>query len=320
MEKTGITIYGCEEDEADLFRRYSPHYGVEPTIIESAVSADNAALASGNCCISVNHKTEIGLSTLRALKENGVAYISTRSIGCNHIDMEAAEKLGITIDNVAYSPASVADYTLMLILMSLRNAKSVLCRADAHDYKLCAVPGRELRDMTVGILGTGRIGQAVIDRLNGFGCRILAYNLYPQAKAEYVTLDELLRQSDILTLHMPLNADTYHILDRKRIKSVKHGAFVINTARGSLIDTEALIWALENGRLGGAALDVVEGEEGIFYHDRTNKPVNNQFLPGLQKLPNAIVTPHTAFYTDHALQDIVENTIQNCLEFERGTR
>lgn len=314
MEKTGITIYGCEKDEADMFRRYSLHYGVEPTIMKSAVSAENAALASGNCCISVNHKAEIGLSTLRALKENGVAYISTRSIGCNHIDIEAAEKLGITIGNVAYSPASVADFTLMLILMSIRNAKSVLCRADVHDYNLCAVPGRELRDMTVGILGTGRIGQAVIDRLNGFGCRILAYD----SKTESVTLGELLQQSDILTLHMPLNADTYHILDRKRIKSMKHGAIVINTARGSLIDTEALIRALENGRLGGAALDVVEGEEGIFYHDCTNKPVHNPLLLRLQKLPNAIITPHTAFYTEHALQDIVENTIQNCLEFERG--
>ncbi|MFE5321764.1 D-isomer specific 2-hydroxyacid dehydrogenase family protein [Paenibacillus sp. NPDC056579] len=320
MGKTGITIYGCEKDEADTFRMYSPHYGVELTIIKSAVSAENAALASGNCCISVNHKTEIDLSTLRALKENGVSYISTRSIGYNHIDIEAAEKLGITIGNVAYSPASVADYTLMLILMSIRNAKSVLCKADVHDYKLNALLGRELRDMTVGILGTGRIGQAVIDRLNGFGCRILAYNLYPQAKAEYVTLNELLQQSDILSLHIPLNPDTYHILDRKRIKSMKHGALVINTARGSLIDTEALIWALENGRLGGVALDVVEGEEGIFYHDFTNKPVNNQLLLRLQKLPNAIITPHTAFYTDHALQDIVENTIQNCLEFERGKR
>ncbi|TMV43264.1 D-lactate dehydrogenase VanH-E [Paenibacillus mesophilus] len=316
MEKTGITIYGCEKDEEDMFRRYSPHYGVEPTIIKSAVSAENAALASGNCCISVTHKTEIALSTLRALKENGVAYISTRSIGCNHIDIEAAEKLGITIGNVAYSPASVADFTLMLILMSIRNAKSVLCRADVHDYNLCAVPGRELCDMTVGILGTGRIGQAVIDRLKGFGCRILAYD----SKAEYATLGELLQQSDILTLHMPLNADTYHIIDRKRIHSMKHGALVINTARGSLIDTEALVRALEIGRLGGAALDVVEGEEGIFYHDCTNKPIHNQLLLRLQKLPNAIITPHTAFYTEHALQDIVENTIQNCLEFERGKR
>lgn len=320
MEKTGITIYGCEKDEAALFRQYSPRYGIEPTIINSAVSAGNAALASGNRSISVNHKTEIAMPTLRALKENGVAYISTRSIGCNHIDIETAEKLGITIGNVVYSPASVADYTLMLILMSIRNTKSVLCRADVHDYNLCTVRGRELRDMTVGILGTGRIGQAVIDRLNGFGCRILAYDLYPQAKAEYVSLNELLRQSDILTLHTPLNADTYHILDRKRIKNMKHRALVVNTGRGSLIDTEALIWALEDGRLGGAALDVVEGEEGIFYHDCTNKPINNQFLLRMQKLPNAIITPHTAFYTEHALQDIVENTLQNCLEFERGKR
>lgn len=319
MERTGITIYGCDKDEADMFRRYSPRYGVEPTLIKSAVSAENAALASGNRCISVSHKAEIALPTLRALKENGVAYISTRSIGCNHIDMEAAERLGITIGNVAYSPDSVADYTLMLMLMSIRNAKPVLCRADVHDYNLGAVRGRELRDLTVGILGTGRIGQAVIDRLKGFGCRILAYDLYPQAKAEYVTLGELLRQSDILTLHTPLNADTYHILNRKRIESLKHGAFVINTGRGSLIDTEALIRALENGRLGGTALDVVEGEESIFYHDCTNKPIHNQLLLRLQKLPNAIITPHTAFYTDHALQDIVENTIRNCLEFERGT-
>jgi D-specific alpha-keto acid dehydrogenase len=320
MEKTGITIYGCEEDEAELFRRHSPHYGVEATIITSAVSAETAAWASGNRSISVSHKTEIALSTLRALQENGVAYISTRSVGRNHIDMEAAEQLGIQIGTVAYSPDSVADYTLMLILMSIRNAKSVLCRADVHDYNLGAERGRELRDMTVGIMGTGRIGQAVMDRLKGFGCRVMAYDLHPQAKAEYAALDELLRQSDILTLHMPLHADTYHILNRERIDSMKHGAIVINTGRGSLIDTEALVWALEQGRLGGAALDVIEGEEGIFYHDCTNKPIHHPFLLRLQKLPNVIITPHTAFYTDHALQDIVENTIQNCLAFERGTR
>lgn len=320
MEQTRVAIYGCEADEADLFGRLSPQYGIEPTIIRSPVSAANAALASGNGCISVNHKTEIGLSALRALKENGVAYICTRSIGCNHIDMDAAEKLGITIGNVAYSPASVADYTLMLILMAIRNAKSVLGRADVHDYSLGAVPGRELCDMTVGVWGTGRIGQAVIDRLLGFGCRILASNLYPHANAEYVALDELLRQSDIVTLHLPLNTDTYHILDRKRMESMKRGAIVINTARGSLIDTEALVRALETGRLGGVALDVVEGEEGIFYHDCTNKPIPNRLLLRLQQMPNAIVTPHTAFYTDHALQDIVENTLRNCLEFERGQR
>jgi D-specific alpha-keto acid dehydrogenase len=167
MEKTRITIYGCEQDEADMFRRYSPHYGVEPAIHNTTISADNATLASGNRCISVNHKEKIDRSTLCALKENGVAYIATRSIGCNHIDIDAANKLGITIGNAAYSPVSVADYTLMLILMSIRQAKSVVCRADVHDYRLCTEPGRELRDMTVGGWGAGRIGQAVIDRLHG---------------------------------------------------------------------------------------------------------------------------------------------------------
>jgi D-specific alpha-keto acid dehydrogenase len=146
----------------------------------------------------------------------------------------------------------------------------------------------------------------------------LAYDLCREAEAEYVSLDKLLSESDILTLHVPLGAGTYHILDSKRIDSLKRGALVINTGRGSLIDTEALIKALESGRLGGAALDVVEGEEGIFYHDCTNKPLNNELLLRLQKLPSVIITPHTAFYTEHALRDIVENTIQNCLEFEKG--
>jgi D-specific alpha-keto acid dehydrogenase len=320
LEKTRITIYGCDENEANLFRQLSAHYGVEPTLVASAVSADNAALASGNRSISVNHKTEVTRSTLQALKENGVAYLSTRSIGCNHIDREAAEELGIAIGNVAYSPDSVADYTLMLMLMSIRNAKAMLRRTDAHNYKLCAVPGRELRDMTVGILGTGRIGQAVIDRLKGFGCRILAYDFHLRAEVEYVALDELLRQSDIVSLHMPLRTDTYHILGRKRIESMKPGAIVINTARGALIDTQALTQALEEGRLGGAALDVVEGEEGIFYHDCTGKPIPSPLLPRLQAMPHVILSPHTAFYTQHALQDIVEGTIRNCLAFERGNR
>lgn len=320
MKKTRITIYGCDAIEADLFRKYSAHYGVDLTITESAVSAENAVLASGTNCISVNHKTEVSFSTLHALKEIGVTYISTRSIGCNHIDMEAAEQLGITIGNTAYSPDSVADYTLMLMLMSIRHAKSVLRKADVHNYKLHAVPGWELRDMTVGILGTGRIGQAVMDRLKGFGCRILAYDFYPRVQVEYVPLDELLQQSDMISLHMPLHADSYHILNQQRIENMKHGAFVINTARGSLIDTAALLQALKEGRLGGAALDVIEGEEGIFYHDCTNKPIRNQLLLQLQELPNVMISPHTAYYTEHALQEIVENTIQNCLAFERGNR
>jgi D-specific alpha-keto acid dehydrogenase len=291
-----------------------------PTITEAAVSEANVGLARGNQCISVGHKTQITNASLLALGQAGVRYVSTRSIGYNHIDLKYAEHVGICVENVAYSPDSVADYTLMLMLMAVRNAKSIILRADIHDYRLNEVRGRELRDLTIGVIGTGRIGAAVMDRLRGFGCRILAYDSRPKSAADYVPLDELLQQGDIVTLHTPLNADTYHLLNRRRIEQLKHGAFIINTGRGSLIDTEALIPALEGGRLGGAALDVLEGEEGVFYADCRNTPVESKPLLRLQELPNALISPHTAYYTDHALIDTVENSITNCLQFERRNR
>jgi len=295
----------------------APRFGVEPAITEAVVSEANVELASGNRCISVGHKTPITISTLFALSQVGVEYISTRSIGYNHVNVQYAESVGISVGNVAYSPDSVADYTLMLMLMAVRNAKSIVRRGDIHDYRLSDVRGKELRDLTVGVIGTGRIGAAVMDRLRGFGCRILAYDTHPNAAADYVPLDELLRLSEVVTLHTPLNADTHHILNRQRIEQMKHGAFIINTGRGSLLDTEALVQALEGGRLGGAALDVLEGEDGIFYADCRNKPIGNKLLLRLQRLPNALISPHTAYYTDHALSDIIENSIINCLEFER---
>jgi D-specific alpha-keto acid dehydrogenase len=312
----GITIYGCEQDEAVLFREMAPRFGITPTITEAAVSEATIELAFGNRCISVGHKTKVTNSTLLALSQLGVTYISTRSIGYNHINVEYAESVGISVENVAYSPDSVADYTLMLMLMTLRNVKSIIRRADVHDYRLNDVRGKELRDLTVGVVGTGRIGAAVMDRLRGFGCQILAYDSCPKATADYVPLDELLRLSDIVTLHTPLNTDTHHLLNRQRIEQMKRGAFIINTGRGSLLDTETLIPALESGRLGGAALDVLEGEEGIFYADCRKKPVESKLLLRLQELPNVIISPHTAYYTDHALSDTVENSITNCLKFE----
>ncbi|MBB5933878.1 D-lactate dehydrogenase VanH [Streptomyces zagrosensis] len=313
---TGITIYGCGQGEATLFRELAPRFGVLPTITEEAVSEANVELAFGNRCITVSHKTRIANSTLLALGQAGVTYISTRSIGYNHIDVEYAKSVGITVENSAYSPDSVADYTLMLMLMAVRNAKTTVCRAAMHDYRLSDVRGKELRDLTIGVIGTGRIGAAVVDRLRGFGCHILAHDNHPEIAADYVPLDDLLQLSDIVTLHTPLAADTHHLLNHRRIEQLKHGAYIINTGRGPLIDTEALVPALESGRLGGAALDVLEGEEGIFYADYRNKPIENKALVRLQNLPNVLISPHTAYYTDHALSDMVENSISNCLTFE----
>lgn len=315
-EPARITVYGCGRDEAALFRELAPRFGVLPTITGDAVSDANVGLAFGSRCISVGHKARIANATLLALGRAGVMYISTRSIGYNHIDVDYAASVGIAVENVFYSPDSVADYTLMLMLMVVRNAKSIVRCADIHDYRLNDVRGRELRDLTVGVIGTGRIGGAVIDRLRGFGCGVLAYDSRPTAAVDYVSLDELLRRSDIVTLHTPLDAGTHHLLHRGRIEQMKRGAFVVNTGRGALLDTDALVAALESGRLGGAALDVLEGEEGIFYADRRNKPVESKPLLRLQQMPNVIISPHTAYYTDHALSDTVENSIANCLKFE----
>jgi D-specific alpha-keto acid dehydrogenase len=316
----GITAYGCGHDEAVLFRELAPRFGVVPTITDAVVSEANIRLVLGNECISVGHKARLTGPTLVALRQAGVTYISTRSVGLDHIDVDCAERIGISVEPVVYSPDSVADYTLMLMLMAVRHAKSVIRRADVHDYRLHDARGKELRDLTIGVIGTGRIGAAVIDRLEGFGSRVLAHDRRPKARADYVPLGELLRRSDIVTLHTPLTADTHHLLDRARIRQMKHGAFVINTGRGPLLDTEALVSALEIGRLGGAALDVLEGEEGIFYSDCRGKPIERPLLLRLQELPNVLVSPHTAYYTDRALSDMVEHTMANCQRFSKESR
>jgi D-specific alpha-keto acid dehydrogenase len=315
----GITVYGCEQDEADLFRDLCPRFGVVPTITSGAVSEPIVISVPGNRCVSVGHKSEISASMLRALKDTGVEHVSTRSIGLNHIDLHAAAHLGITVENAAYAPDGVADYTLMLILMAIRNAKETLSSANRGDFRLRSVRGKELRDLTVGVVGVGNIGNAVIRRLQGFECRVLASSIRGQeSAAEFVSLDELLLESDVVTLHLPLNAETHHLIGRRQIETMKPGSFLINTGRGALVDTNALIVALEEGTLGGAALDVLEGEEGLFYFDCTDRTIDNRLLVALQRLPNVIVTPHTAYYTRRALYDTVEQTLIKCRNFERS--
>jgi D-specific alpha-keto acid dehydrogenase len=315
----GITIYGCGPDEAARFEAAAPRFGVTPTITQAAPAEANIELTVGNRCVSVGHQSQITPPVLLALSRAGVTYLSTRSIGFDHIDVNYAKSVGISVENVAYSPDSVADYTLMLMLMAVRNAQATIMRAAVHDYRLHDVRGRELRDLTVGVIGTGRIGAAVIDRLRGFGCRILVHDRRPSTSGAHVPLHDLLAQSDIVTLHTPLTEETHHLLSRQRMELMKRGAYIVNTGRGSLLDTEALVAALEHGALGGAALDVLEGEDGIFYADCRERPLESDLLLRLHRLANVIISPHTAFYTDHSLSDTVENTLRNCTSFE-GSR
>jgi D-specific alpha-keto acid dehydrogenase len=315
----GLTVYGCEPDEAELFNQLSARLGINPTITSSAPSETSVVSVPRNRCVSVGHKAELTLPTLRALKNAGVEHVSTRSIGFDHIDLDAATALGITVENVVYAPDGVADFTVMLILMVIRDARGAVSTAEPKDSTLRTVRGRDLRDLTVGVVGVGHIGAAVVRRLQGFGCRVLACsnNRPAAAAAEFVSLDELLRESDVVTLHVPLTADTHHLIGRAQLAELKHDAFLVNTGRGALIDTDALITALERGELGGAALDVLEGEEEIFHSERATGRVEHRFLPRLQRLHNVIVTPHVAYYTRRALHDTVEKTLTKCLDFER---
>lgn len=317
-KKIHITVFGCEPDEAAAFRKLSHEFNIAVSLIREAVSEYNAEAAHGCQCVSISHKAELSEPLLLALKNAGVKYICTRSIGYNHIDMKAARQMGMTVGTASYSPGSVADYAIMLMLMLLRGTKSVMRRVESQNYCLNELRGKELQDMTVGVIGTGRIGQAVMERLKGFGCPVLAYDYSHKTRACYVPFCDLLQNSDIITLHVPLTEDSFHMIGREQLNRMKKEALLINTARGALVDTGALMDSLRDGKIGGAALDVLEGEEGIFYSGYTHKALEHPFLSALQRMPNVIVTPHTAFHTQRALADIVSNTILNCMNFERS--
>ena len=316
-----ILAYSHRTDETEYFKEFSKKYQVEVALFEDAPTIENADLAKGFECISII-TTMISAELVEKFHEIGVKFISTRTIGYDHIDIKKAKELGIHVGNVTYSPSSVADYTVMMILMATRKMKAIMERSNVQDYSLKGVQGKELHNLNVGIIGTGRIGQTVIKRLSGFDCKLLAYDLYENEKmkqyAEYVTLEKLFENSDIITMHVPATKDNYHIIDKNSIATMKKGVFIINTARGSLINTDDFIEAIEQKKIGGAALDVIEHESNIYYNDLKCEVLDNRELAILKSYPNVIVTPHTAFYTDQAVSDMVENSILSCILFMDG--
>jgi D-specific alpha-keto acid dehydrogenase len=307
----GLTVYGCGPDEAALFRELAPRHGVVPALVGAplALVGDAVLPVPGNRSVSVGHTSAVTAPMLRALKRAGVQHVATRSIGVDHIDAVAARELGIAVTNAAYAPDGVADFTLMLILMAVRHAGHAIGATTRRDLRLGGPRDAELRDLTVGVVGAGRIGAAVVERLRGFGCRILAHDgSGVPAGAERVDLATLLGASDVVTLHVPLTDATRHLIGREELAAMPPGAVLVNTARGGLVDTVALLGALESGRLSGAALDVIEGEEA---------GDANPYLGLLRALPNTIVTPHTAYFTQGALRDTVEATLVMAVELAR---
>lgn len=317
-----IFFYALREyDEQKYVEKFARQYAFEYGFTSDYPSMDNVQLAKGYDAISII-TNPIYPEIIKAFHDVGIRYISTRSIGYEHIDVGCARSLGMRVSHVVYSPDSVADYTIMLILMACRNMPWIMKKADCQDYSLKGKVGKELSKSTVGVIGTGNIGKTVVKHLSGFGCRILAYSLYEDEEvkkyAEYVSLDELIKQSDIITLHVPGNAENTHLIDAAAFEKMKDGVIIVNTARGLIIDTQALIAALKSGKVGYAALDTFEGEVGLYYLNKEMQRLDNDNMALLKSFPNVILSPHMAFYTEQAVSDMVENSIKGLLGFESG--
>ena len=316
-----VKAFCARPDEAPYFDLFAKQYGHELETCPEALTMDNIDSVKGFEGLSLVHDGNLTDEVLKAANDRGVKYIALRTIGYDGINLKLARDLGMRISNASYSPYSVANYTVMLMLMCIRRALYILMRSHTADDSLGSARGMEMQNMTVGVIGTGRIGKAVIQNLRGFGCKIIAYDIYPSdiAGVEYVTLDELYRRSDIITLHTFLSPQTEHMINAESLAKMKDGVIIINAARGGLIDTGALIDAIESGKVGGAGIDCVEGEESVVRTDhRYGDRVTNHDYIILKSFQNTIISPHVAFYTDQAVSDMVRSSLESLHQFEKN--
>ncbi len=308
-------------DEGKYFDYYCGKYDVQLGKTALSPTMETAELAQGYDALSII-TTPIDAALMERFAGMGIKMISTRTVGYDHIDLEAAERFGVEVGNVPTSPYSVSDYTVMLILMAIRKLKRLMQRCSINDFSVRGLLGMELHNCTVGVVGTGHIGQAVIRALSGFGCRILAYDpfesLAVKEYAQYVPLEQLYRESDIIDLHAPMSEENEHMICKETIALMKPGVLIVNTARGGLIHTGDLIDALISGKVGGAALDVIEREGAMFYHDLKTEILDHRELMILKELPNVIFTHHMAYYTDQAMEDRVHYSVESCWRVLNG--
>ena len=295
-------------DEQAIVKDLAQQWGVEYGYTEAYPTLENAQLAAGYDAVSLT-PCDMSAPMVQRFHDLGVKAICCRSIGYDHVDLEKARELGMKVSNVDYPPNGVANFAIMLMLMSLRKAGHILKRGEVQDYSLKGKIGRDISSCTVGVIGTGRIGQTVLKHLSGFGCSLLAYALYPNQEvkkiAEYVPLETLLAESDVITLHTNATEENHHLLDAAAFAKMKPGVTIVNTARGKLIDSDALLAALESGQVGAAGLDVLENENGMYYYNRMGDVIPNPELAAFRAMPNVILTDHTAFYTYEDVKSMV---------------
>ncbi|KAI0850389.1 D-isomer specific 2-hydroxyacid dehydrogenase [Daldinia vernicosa] len=296
---------------------------IEVVYHEFALSLETVSLAKGAIAVCVFVNDNLSADVLESLHANGVRAILLRCAGYNNVDLQAAERLGLFVANVrSYSPESVAEFAVAQIQTLNRNTHRAYNRVREGNFSLQGLLGRTLNGKTVGIIGTGRIGVAFSRIMNGFGCRLLAYDVFEnddfKKYGTYTDLDTLLSESDFISLHCPLMENTRYLINDDTLGKMKKGAMLVNTSRGGLIDTKAVIAALKRKHLGALALDVYEGEGALFYNDHSSHIIDDDELMRLTTFPNVLICGHQAFFTEEALREIADGTIRNLSDFLNG--
>lgn len=309
-----LYLYEVRDDERELIEKVSKELGVEISCSGDVPTPENAGRLSGYDAVSILGQGNISAGLLQKYSTLGIKYLSTRTIGYNHIDLAAAKALGVSVCNADYPPNGVADFTVMLILMCLRHYKQAMWRGQVNDFALQGLQGRDMSSLTIGVLGTGRIGTQVLKNLSGFGCRLLAYNRRETAEAgkyaQFVDMDTLFRECDVISLHLPLTPETNHIINAESIAKMKDGVIIVNCARGELTDIDALIDGIETLKIGALGMDTIEGEEGIIHLDHRTDILANRNVFYLHQFRNVVMTQHMAFYTQEAVASMVRCGIE----------
>lgn len=318
-----VAVFSTKPYDRSSLNEANSGQGHDFVYFEARLSAATAPLAQGCEAVCVFVNDELDAAVLDELHRGGIRLVALRCAGFNNVDLEAAERLGMIVARVpAYSPHAVAEHTVALILGLNRKIYRAYNRVREGNFALEGLLGFDLHGRTVGVVGTGQIGIEVARILRGFGCRILAYDILPNPESEalqvqYVSLDELFTQADILTLHCPLTPATRHLIDAQALSTMKPSVMIINTGRGSLVDTEAVIAGLKSGKIGYLGLDVYEEEADLFFEDHSGHVIHDDVFARLLTFPNVLITGHQAFFTREALQGIASTTLANLTEFAR---
>lgn len=320
-----VAVFDAHKFELPLFDELNREYGNEFVFFDVRLKEDTAQLALGFSAICCFAHDKLSASVLTKLKQGGTKFIALRSAGFNNVDLDAAARLGIKVARVpAYSPYSVAEHAVALILALNRKICRASSRVHELNFSLDGLMGFDLHGKSVGVIGAGKIGSVFAKIMLGFGCVVRIYDkkinedLAALPNLHYVSIDELYEKSDIISLHLPLSPLSQHIIDRKALVKMKTGVMIINTGRGALIDTKDLISALKSGHIGAAGLDVYEEEENIFFEDLSGTVLQDDVLARLMTFPNVLITAHQGFLTKEAIHNIVQTTLENLREFERG--